>query len=175
MCGKHGRSPRPSWVSLCFLALFLSAQATLRAEDLWWPTSPQPSAPQPNSESPQLTPLAIVSLLSEVSQTLVDESTALRQESERHSAEQESDRQKLAELQTELGALRLSRDSFKGLYETSLASSEKLAERALDAIEAEAVKTARAERSAGRWRAGALVASAFALCGWAAFAVSMIF
>lgn len=175
MCGKRGRSPRSSLASLCFLALFLSAPVMLRAEDPGTPTSPQPSGPQQSSESPRLTPLAIVSLLDEAMQTLVDESTELSKEARTHSAEQEIDRQKLSESLIELNELRLSRDSFKDLYETSLASSEKLEEKALEAIEAEAVKAARAELSAGRWKAGALAAAAFAVTGWAALGVSMTF
>lgn len=175
VCGKRGRSPRPFWASLCYLALLLSAPVTLRAEDPGRPTSPQPIGPPPSSESPRLTPLAIVSLLDEATQTLVDESTELSKEARTHSEEQEIDRQKLSEFQTELNGLRLSRDSFKGLYETSLASSERLGEKALGAIEAEALKAAHAELAAGRWRAGALAAAAFAFSGWAAFAVLMIF
>lgn len=175
MCGPRGRSPRPFWVSLCFLALFLSAPATLRAEDPGRPTSPQPSGPPPSSESPRLTPLAIVSLLDEATQTLVDESIELSKEARTHSAEQEIDRQKLSESLIELNALKLSRDSFKGLFETSLASSERLEEKALEAIEAEALKAARAERIAGRWKAGALAAATFAVFGWVAFAATLAF
>ena len=172
MCGKRSRPLWPLWY---FLALFLSAPDTLAAEDPGMQTSLLPSGPLPNSAQPRLTLLGTVSLLSELSAKLVDESTALAKESREHSAAQESDQRKLSELQTELGGLKLSRDSFKTLWETSTAASAKLESKALEAIEAEAVKAARSERAAARWRAGALGVGLIALAGWAAFAASMIF
>lgn len=170
MCGKPWRS---CWLSLFFLGLLLAfSSGSASAEDPGTPTSPPPSALPPNSASPRLTLLGTVSLLSEVSQTLVDESTALETESLEHSAAQESDRKKLSELQTELGALRLSRDSFKNLFETSNSAYAKLESTALEAIDSEALKAARAERSAMWWRRGTIAAAVLGAAGWLAFGIT---
>lgn len=165
MCGKRSRSPRSFLVSLCFLALLLSAPATLAAEDPATQTSP-PS--EPSTTSGQQSPTPSWSNLDQLLTTLEAEAKLSSSESAELLIELKNSQTEASALQRSLA---LSEQSLTALEQSTQAERQA----AVKALETALREAQAARQRAERWKLGAIIAGALAAVGWGVAAFQYVF